>query len=167
MEQVFKFIIDSRKAFIRLIDQLSLEELNTIPKGFNNNIIWNFGHIVVSTPLLCYVRTGVWPDSSPIQYVETYRKGTKPTYFVPQQEIDALKALAISSILQIEDDYKRDVFKQIAPFDTATFGVLIDNIEELLVTTTGHDNTHFGYAIAQRRALDFEKSSSGTLESEG
>lgn len=153
MEQVFKFIIDSRKAFIRLIDELSIEELNKIPEGFNNNIIWNFGHIVVSTPLLCYVRTGIWPDTSAIQYVDAYKKGSKPTSFVAFEEISALKELAISTIVQLEEDYKKGVFATIEPFDTVTFGVVIDNIEELLVTTAGHDNTHYGYAIAQRRII--------------
>lgn len=153
MEEVFKFIIDSRKAFIKLIDNLSLEELNRVPEGFNNNIIWNFGHIVVSTPLLCYVRTGIWSDASSIQYVDAYKKGTKPTSVVSVEEINTLKELAISTIHQLEEDYKKGLFTTIEPFETATFGVVIDNIEELLVTTIGHDNTHYGYAIAQQKLV--------------
>ncbi|MFB2120959.1 DinB family protein [Parapedobacter sp. 2B3] len=157
MESVFKFIIDSRKAFAELVDGLSADELNQVPDGFNNNIIWNFGHIVVSTPLLCYVRTGIWPDAAKIKYVEAYKKGTKPTYEVNASELADLKGLAISTIHTLEEDYKNGLFKQMEPFSTITFGAVINTIEELLATTVGHDNTHYGYAIAQRRIIKNSK----------
>lgn len=157
METVFKFIVDARKAFIKLVDGLPLAALNEIPQGFNNNIIWNFGHIVVSTSLLCYVRTGVRPDETVIKYVEAYKKGTRPTYQVTAAEVDELKELAISTIRTLEEDYRKGLFNDIEPVETVTFGVLINNIEELLITTAGHDNTHYGYAIAQRRIIKSNK----------
>ncbi|NGM64442.1 DinB family protein [Sphingobacterium sp. SGR-19] len=153
MTEIFKFIIDSRNAFIRLLDELTLDELNQIPAGFNNNIIWNFGHIVVSTQTLCYVRTGITSDTSFVKYIEAYKKGSKPEYFVSAEEVAELKQLAISTIQKIQEDYQKGIFEKIVPFDTSTFGELINSIEELLVTTVGHDNTHFGYAMAQRRAI--------------
>lgn len=153
MEKVFNFIIDSRRAFIELIDNLSPDELNHIPEGFNNNIIWNFGHIVVSTQGLCYLRTGVSSDSSAIKYLAAYTKGTKPSYVVGPEEIADLRALALSSIQQIHADYDKGVFQEVTPFETSTYGSSLNSIEEVLITTVGHDNLHFGYAIAQRRAL--------------
>lgn len=157
MEQVFKFIIDSRMAFARLLDGLSAEEINEIPEGFNNNIIWNFGHIVVSTPILCYVRTGIWPDSSAIPFAAAYQKGTKPSYAVSPAEANELRELAVSTIRQLERDYNNGLFETIQPFETATFGTRIDNIEELLATTAGHDNLHYGYALAQKRIIKNSK----------
>jgi len=153
MEKIFNFIIDTRKAFIQLLDGLSIEELNQIPEGFNNNIIWNFGHIVVSTQTLSYVRTGIWPDSSRVKFVEAYKKGSKPTYFVDASEVEALKELSITSIQKIEEDYNKGIFKNIESYSTATYGVLLHDIEAVLVTSIGHDNFHFGYAQAQRRAI--------------
>lgn len=153
MNQVFKFIIDSRIAFARLLEDLTTDELNKIPDGFNNNIIWNFGHIVVSTPILCYVRTGIWKDSAAIPFVEAYQKGTKPAYTVSKAETNELRELAISTIKQLERDYKNGLFQMIQPFDTATYGSSIENIEELLATTAGHDNLHYGYALAQKRII--------------
>ncbi|RZL40989.1 MAG: DinB family protein, partial [Pedobacter sp.] len=105
MNEVFEFIINSRKAFIKLIDGLTIEQLNKIPDGFNNNIIWNFGHIVVSTQTLCYVRTGVLADASSVKYNEFYRKDTKPTYTVTEEEVAELKAIALDSIEKIKEDY--------------------------------------------------------------
>ncbi len=153
MENVFKFIVDARRAFIDLVDGLSIEELNLIPEGFNNNIIWNFGHIVVSTQTLSYVRTGIYTDTSDVQFVDSYKKGSKPSYFVGPDEIETLKTLAIATIKRIEEDYKKDLFRQIEPFSTSTYGKRLESIEEILITSIGHDNLHFGYAQAQRKAL--------------
>ena len=154
MEQVFKFIIDARKAFIKEIERLSLEQLNEIPEGFNNNIIWNFGHIIVTTPILCYVRTGIWEDASNVKFASAYGKATKPTYFVLQEEVDELKQLAISTIESIEADYKAGKLDKIIAFETTTFGAVLNSIEDVIITTAGHDNTHLGYITAQKRLIN-------------
>jgi len=154
MEHVFKFIFESRHAFIQLIDSLSIEDLNKVPEGFNNNIIWNFGHIVVSTQTLSYTRTGIKEGTSWVKYVDAYAKGTKPSYFVEQAEVDELKALAISTIAAIENDYKAGVFDIITAYETATYGAVMNTIEDVLTTSIGHDNLHLGYAVAQKRIIN-------------
>ncbi len=153
MKEIFNFIIDSRKAFIRLLDELTLDELNQIPEGFNNNIIWNFGHIVVSTQTLCYVRTGITTDTSWVKYLDAYKKGSKPQYTVSAEEVADLKVLAISTIEKIEADYNKGTFATIQPYDTATYGSILNSFADVLITTSGHDNLHLGYAIAQRRII--------------
>lgn len=153
MINTFNFIRQSRTAFIALIDSLSLEELNQIPEGFNNNIIWNFGHIVVSTQTLCYVRTGIRESADFVEYLTTYQKGAKPSYTVTQEEVDKLKELALSTIATIEADYNKGVFSTIQPYDTSTYGAMLKSFEEVVLTTMGHDNLHFGYAMAQRRTI--------------
>lgn len=152
MKETFKYIIQARKAFIELVDGLSLEQLNHIPNGFNNNIIWNFGHIIVATQGLCYLRTGVKPDYR-IKYGPAYAKGTKPAYTVSEEEAEDLKALAIQTIEQIERDYQTGLFATITPFATDTYKEIMPTIEDVITTTVGHDNLHFGYALAQRRLL--------------
>lgn len=153
MENLFNFIIQSRKAFIDLIDGLTLTELNSIPEGYNNNVIWNFGHIVVATQGLCYLRTGIVSDPKFIKYGSAYTKGSKPTYSVTQSEVDDLKALAIATIEKLKDDYNARLFKQITPFATDTYKETLSTIEEVITLTVGHDNLHYGYAIAQKRAI--------------
>lgn len=150
MNEIFEFIINSRKSFIDLIDGLTLEQLNKIPDGFNNNIIWNFGHIVVSTQTLCYVRTGILQDAASVKFNEYYKKDTKPSYAVTEEEVVELKAIAIKSIEKIKEDYANGKFADTTPFTTATYGVQMNSIEEVLITTIGHDNLHYGYAWAQK-----------------
>ena len=153
MNQAFEFIINSRKAFIQLVDSLSIEQLNKIPDGYNNNIIWNFGHIVVSTQTLCYVRTGVLQDAATVKFNEYYKKDTKPTYTVTEEEVEELKTIALGSIEKIKADYAAGKLANITPFTTATYGVQMNSIEEVLITTIGHDNVHYGYAWALKRQV--------------
>lgn len=153
MEQVFEFIINSRKTFIKLLDGLTNEQLNSTPDGYSNNIIWNFGHIVVSTQTLCYVRTGILPDTSAIQFNEFYKRDTRPTYLVTEPEILALKTIALESIVKIKEDYLAGKFSNITPFATSVYGAQMSSIEEILITTIGHDNLHYGYAMALRKLI--------------
>jgi len=153
MNEVFDFIINSRKAFIKLIDGLTIEELNKIPDGYNNNIIWNFGHIVVSTQTLCYVRTGILEDAASVKFNDYYKKDTRPTYTVTEEEVAELKTIAIESIERIKADYAAGKFSSITPFTTATYGVQLNSIEEVLITTIGHDNVHCGYVSALKKYM--------------
>ena len=153
MNEIFEFIINSRKAFIQLVDGLTIEQLNKIPESYNNNIIWNFGHIVVSTQTLCYVRTGILADANSVKFNEYYKKDTRPGYSVTEQEVTELKALALESIEKIKENYANGVFADITPFSTSTYGVEMKSIEEVLITTIGHDNVHFGYALGLKKGL--------------
>ena len=44
----------NRKIFESFIDRLTLEQLNKVPQGFKNNVIWNIVHCIVTQQLLVY-----------------------------------------------------------------------------------------------------------------
>lgn len=154
---LFEYIRQTRRVFIELVDGLSPDEINTIPDGFRNNIAWNFGHIVVSTPGLCYRRTHVQSDRQ-IPFVESYGKGTKPEHWIGGAEINALKTQAMNTIDVIEQDYRNGVFASITPFATSTYKLEMDTIEKVITASLAHDNLHFGYAAALRKAVQEQKS---------
>ena len=47
MDFIFDVTLKNRQSLERLLDAHSLEELNTVPAGFNNNIFWNIAHTIV------------------------------------------------------------------------------------------------------------------------
>ncbi|MCZ0211646.1 DinB family protein, partial [Streptomyces sp. UMAF16] len=61
MNSVIQNIVNIRKYLIEMCEPLSVVQLNTIPNGFNNNIIWNFGHLIAAQQGLCYIRSGLKP----------------------------------------------------------------------------------------------------------
>jgi hypothetical protein len=48
-----------RLKILNILESFSLEQLNMIPAGYNNNIIWNLGHMVAAQQGVCYKRAGV------------------------------------------------------------------------------------------------------------
>ncbi len=153
MKILFSIIRQTRSNFTRLVDGLTVEQLNVIPEGFNNNIAWHFGHIMVSQQVLCYVRGNCTPRISEA-FIAKYRKGTKPESFIGSEEIQEIKRLAVSLIDDLEMDLGTDLFKGFLPVQTE-FGVELSSVNDAVPYFATHDNLHFGYAQAMRRLLLF------------
>ena len=154
MNKLFDIIYAGRKKFIELADSLSVEQLNGIPQGFNNNIAWNFGHIVVSQQMLCYVRAGLTPHIED-QFIKKYQKGTRPESFVTENEMAALKSYAFSLIEQLKADLKADKFTGYTTFATQ-FGVELTGISDAIAYFATHDTLHLGYSMAIARQFSTE-----------
>jgi hypothetical protein len=152
MQYALKYIRRIKENFIELMSDLSIEQLNEIPEGYNNNIIWNFGHIVNTTPGLCYLRTGVDPNFQ-VPLLAKYNRGTKPDEFVTKEELEELKGLAFSYLDKIEKDYEAGVFQKITPFATLTFKYEMDTIDELLTCIAAHESFHLGIANAMKKLV--------------
>ncbi|MCC5943634.1 MAG: DinB family protein [Bernardetiaceae bacterium] len=139
----------TRRNFIALLDDFSVEELNNIPKGFSNNLIWNFGHIVVTQQILCYKLT---ENSLHISdaWLEHYRKGTKPSGAANESEIIALKKEALILLDKFEKDYQSGIFKQFQTYKTS-YGYTLNSLEEAVHFNSTHEALHYGYALALRK----------------
>lgn len=151
MNKLFDIIYAGRKKFIELVDNLSIEQLNEIPAGFNNNIAWNFGHIVVSQQMLCYVRAGLAPHMED-DLLKKYQKGTKPESVIPEAEVALLKDYAFSLIEQLKTDLEADKFTGYTTFATQ-FGVELTSIRDAIPYFATHDTLHLGYAMAIAKHL--------------
>src|SRR5688572_3463318 len=99
----------TRNFLLTLISDLSVEELNEIPSGFNNNIIWNIAHLVASQQGVCYKRAGLdlHIDEG---FFMAYKPGTKPEHFVDTKQTRFIKGLLLTTIDQLETDLKNNVF---------------------------------------------------------
>ena len=77
MQNHFEILKATRENVIKLIDRFSVDQLNEIPEGFGNNLIWNAGHILVTQQLLCY-RLSNFECLIEEKHLELFCKGTKP-----------------------------------------------------------------------------------------
>ncbi|GGF17325.1 DinB family protein [Echinicola rosea] len=143
--------IKTRENFISLVNDMTIDELNEIPKGFNNNIAWNFGHVIVTQQIICYKLSGqemLVPDT----LVEKYRKGTKPESPITSKELEELKVLALSTLESFKNDLLAGSFATFTEY-TTSFGVTLKNISEAVEFNAIHEGMHLGYAMAQRKAV--------------
>ncbi|WP_445735362.1 DinB family protein [Mariniflexile sp.] len=143
---------NTRKSFHKIIENTSLEDLNKIPKGFNNNIIWNIGHIVVTQQLLAYKLSGL-PMMISDGLVGKYRKDTKPEAAVSQEEVNEIKDLLFTTIEKTKADYSNDVFKDYNAYTVSTTGNTLTHINEAFEFILFHEGIHWGYVMALLRAV--------------
>jgi DinB family protein len=140
-----------RKNFLKLVDGLSIEALNEIPEGLNNNIAWNFGHVIVTQQALCYSRAGLKPNIDE-EWILKYKGGTKPEGFIDAGEIEFLKTYLFTLLETLKEDMQTDMFNSYQKFTTG-FSVELTSIEDALSFDAMHEGLHLGYAMAIRKLV--------------
>ena len=152
MKDALEIIRKTRAGFIGMTKNLSIEQMNLVPEGFSNNIIWNFGHIIVVQQGLCYGLAGL-PQNVDKSLVDKFKKGSIPNMFISADEFEQLKALSVSLIDTFEQDIEKGIFpKNYHPFMTL-LGVEIDNLEQAVTFNAYHEGVHYGYAMSLKRAV--------------
>jgi len=152
INKAIETIQQTRKLFITLMNSLSIEKLNEIPEGFNNNIIWNFGHVIVSQQILCY-KLANQPLKIDAAYVAKYSKGTKPDSLIDAEELAFLKQQAVFLIDELIADVQAGTLDNYNTYLTS-FGVVLNEIEDAIKYVTMHEGLHLGYAMALKRIVN-------------
>ena len=151
MNQTFEITRTSRKIVSQFLDNYSLEQLNKIPEGFKNNLIWNIAHIVVTQQLLVYKFSGLSVMVSD-ELVQKYMKGTKPELDASQDEVDEIKSLLSKTVDQTKEDYDNGIFKNYQEYPTST-GFVLSNVEDAMVFNNFHEGLHIGILMSLRKLV--------------
>ena len=133
------------------LENYTLEQLNAIPEGFSNNLIWNIAHIIVTQQLLVYKLSGLAMNISD-EMVEKYRKGTKPEHQATQAEVDEIKSLLFSTMDQTAADIDAKIFENFTEYPTST-GFVLKSAEDAMVFNNFHEGLHIGILISIRKFL--------------
>ncbi|QNK61860.1 DinB family protein [Pedobacter sp. PAMC26386] len=151
MDQIIDNVKQVRISFIESISELSAAQLNEIPEGFNNNIIWNMAHLVAAQQGISYLRAGLETFVDKDFYL-SYTGGTKPDGIVSEQEITHIKTLLVSTLDQFKIDYHNQIFDNYKGW-TTRYGVNLNNIDDVTTFLTFHEGLHFGYIMALKRVI--------------
>lgn len=149
MQTVFKSWNTSRKLYLNFLDHYSLEQLNKIPEGFNNNLIWNIGHVIVAQQSLIYKGSNL-PMNISDNLVDLYKPGTRPSGMTMQSEVNELKELLISLIPKTETDFHNGIFTAYNE-RTTTLGFHLASIKDALEFNNIHEGLHLGYMMCIRK----------------
>ena len=151
MESVLKTWTTSRNLYLKFFENYTLEQLNTVPKGFNNNLIWNIGHIIVAQQGLVYHNSGL-PMYIPDELLGLYKPGSKPTTTTSQKEVDELKSLLISLVEKAKKDFAEGKFVTYKEYTTTT-GFHLTSVVDAMVFNNFHEGLHLGYMMSLRKFL--------------
>lgn len=149
MNQAFEITQQNRKILHIYLQKYSLEQLNKIPEGFSNNLIWNIGHIIVVQQLLVYKLSGLQPMVS-ATLISKYARGTRPEGDVSQAEIDEIESLLFKTIEQTKTDLENNVFKNYHEFKNE-LGFTIKSAEEAIAFNYFHEATHLGIMMSIKK----------------
>jgi len=146
MKEHLSILAHNRAIYSRFLKNFSLEQLNTVPEGFNNNIIWNVAHALATQQSIMYTLSGLKPVV-PQSWIDGYRKGTKPEGDVSQEFVDAIDAALMSTMEQLKKDIEAGVFENYQPYTTST-KIELNSFATAFPFVLFHDGVHIGSVLA-------------------
>ena len=119
-----------------------------IPAGFDNNIAWNIGHIIVAQQRLHYALSGngmLIPD----HYLPMYKPGSSPADWEQEPDIAELLGFLQELPERLKADYADGIFHNYQSYTTST-GISLNNIEAGIAFNNFHEGLHLGAILALR-----------------
>jgi len=151
MNQQIENLKKVRIFLLESIKDLTTDQWNKIPEGFNNNIAWNLGHLIAAQQGMCYKRANLTPHITD-EFWEQFRTGSKPGADLSAGEIENLKGLFLTLMDQLDADYNNQIFGNYTAWSTR-YGVEITSIEDALRFLPYHEGLHAGTIGALKRLL--------------
>jgi len=151
MNQQIATIRKTRSFLLEQIKNLGNEQFNQVAAGFNNNIIWNLGHMIAVQQGMCYKRAGL-PALISEEFWEKFRTGSKPQGSLNDEEIAQIKDLFLASLDKFETDYNNKIFGNYTAWSTR-HGVEMASIVDAIEYLPYHEGLHAGTILAMKRLV--------------
>ncbi len=149
LQSLLKTWKTSRKMYEQFFDDFSLDQLNIVPDGFSNNLIWNIGHIIVAQQGLVYLGSGQLGYVTK-ELFDQYKPGTTPTEQTTAAEVLELKHLLNSLVEKTEIDLQNGVFSTYKERQTGT-GFHLSSLVDALEFNNYHEGIHLGLMMNIRK----------------
>ncbi len=151
MEKQFEILKANRIIILNILENLTLSQVNKIPQGFRNNIIWNAAHLIVTQQLLYYKLSGLAIGIND-EMVKKYTKGTAPENDITLEEFETIKKQLIIFVDTSKEDYNNHIFKIFHPYPTSA-NVTLNTIDEAIQFNNFHEGLHLGYILALKKSI--------------
>ena len=151
METSFNINQTSRMVLLNFLENHSLEQLNAIPEGFSNNLIWNIGHSIVVQQMLVYKLSDLSMMISD-EMADKYKRGSKPEHSVSQKEVDEMKVLLFSTIEKTKKDFREKLFQTYNEF-TSMSGFTMKSVTDAIEFNNYHEALHLGIMMQIRKFI--------------
>lgn len=136
MEEYLTTLNLNRKELLKVIAQLSTSQLNLIPHGNSNNIVWNLGHLLIVSENLLYKHS---PLDRPAHDFDLSRfaRSTRPEQIVSQEDVVRIKKALLETVSIFTETHDSSRLKEL--------DITIENIisEAELRFILFHENMHY------------------------
>lgn len=142
-----------RAITLQRLESITEDVADIMPKGFNNTIRWNFGHILIVQDQLASNFAGLPQQLSP-EFVTLFGNRTKPSEW--QVEPPTLETLSYE--LKRQTAYIKESLgnrlQEKAKKSFVRLGFRMETIGEILTFSLHHEGMHTGVIYAIQRAIE-------------
>ncbi|MFB3164833.1 DinB family protein [Neobacillus sp. 179-J 1A1 HS] len=147
-EVLFNQLESYRSYILGVLENVSEEDAEVIPKGFNNNIRWNLGHIYLDQYLWIQAVTKE-KAGVPEQFQTWFGYGTSPVNFTPETPtLGELKNLLKEQPAQIKAQYGERLEEEFPPTEMG-----MHTIEQVLIRTIFHEGMHLQTILDLKKCM--------------
>jgi uncharacterized damage-inducible protein DinB len=138
---------------LKAMENVTEEQADIRPKGFNNTLRWQFGHILTVQSMLPANYADV-PSNLPAHYPGLFANGTKPADWTQTPpSLDELRNLLREQTAyimgQLENRLDEPITKEFVRYDVA-----MTTVAELLNYTLFHEGNHNGAIGGLKHAIE-------------
>ncbi len=151
MKNTIKTWKRSREIITNILNDHDEEQLVKIPKGLNNNLLWNIGHIVTVNQKLIYKSTNTPIIISEPIFLQ-YNSGTFPNPENDLRNISQIKEALNTTFEQSILDYQHSNFGDFKELTTGT-GFHLETIEDAFAFNNYHEALHIGLMLNLKKLL--------------
>lgn len=145
---LFNQLESYRSEILGVLENVTEAEAEVIPKGFNNNIRWNLGHIYLDQYLWIKAVTKE-KVRVPEQFQAWFGYGTSPANFTPETPtIHELKKLLKEQPAQIKAEYGNRLEEEFPPTEMG-----MHTIEQVLIRTIFHEGMHLQTILDLKKCM--------------
>lgn len=154
MNEYFEDLLNLRRHLANILEKVPREKLVEIPDGFVNNIFWNIAHCVATQQLLHYYLSDL-PMQVESGWVEMYKKGSLPSLWVEEEEVEQLDFLLSETPKLLIEHYDEGWFCTYRPY-TTQWRIDLRSIQDAVRYNNLHEAWHLGYIHSLQRALELK-----------
>ncbi|MDR3541944.1 MAG: DinB family protein [Desulfosporosinus sp.] len=141
-----EFLFDQLKVIrtntINAVKEISESQADSVPEGFNNNILWNLGHILWAQEKFAF---GFIPEpmQMPDGFTELFGRNTKPSEWKGQPPtLQQMIELLEDQTSRIKERLDNRLVEAVANPFTMPSGLTLKTIGEFLTFSMYHEGMH-------------------------
>jgi uncharacterized damage-inducible protein DinB len=147
-EVLFNQLDSYRSYILAVVENVTADEADIIPKGFNNNIRWNLGHIYLDQYLWIQAVTKEKAAVSE-QFKAWFGYGSSPANFTSETpSLEELRTFLKDQPTKIKEDYGTRLEEEFPPTEMG-----MHTIEQVLTRTIFHEGMHLQTILDIKKLL--------------
>jgi len=151
-DAIFEKLRFTRVYTLKVLGSVSKEAVDVIPAGFNNNILWNAGHVLGAYEQLLYANTGD-AGKLPKEFVDFFKGGTKPgDWQAEPPSYEEIVTLLEQQVEQVISTYEGRL-DEIISKEMKLGSFEIKTVRDMISFNIFHEGLHAGLINGLKRSL--------------